>query len=300
MGYYPNMDWPPLLLPSQSTRLTLSYSDRFNFPLTLDELWYWQVFSTHSKTTLSRWSYRTDGYYHLKNRSSLTKIRTSRIRPSMQKLSKLINLKYLFKHVPTIRGVFVTGALSMQNSPPNDDIDIMLVVSPHTLWITRAIIVFLLLLSGHRRPPSITEHSSSLVKDKICDNLYLDLKHLHINHLPINSSPINQSTNLFLAHEILQARCIFDRRGVHKQFLLANSWVKKYLPVAYRESLKQSNNLTMKPLIDSNKSLFIGALYILNYSLFIIQYLYMRNRMTQEKIGLGYAFFHPKSPHLAV
>jgi len=184
----------------------------------------------------------------------------------------------------------------MHNSPPNDDIDIMLVVRPHTLWFTRIVITGFLIITGQRRPARLAEHSSPRVRDKICDNLYLDLNHLHINHLSINQSLINQSTNLFLAHEILQAKCIFDRGGVRRQFLLANSWTKKYLPIAYAETINKFKNSKIEKL-NENWKLKIAKLLLwsINLLLFIVQYLYMRHYLSREKIGLGSAFFHPRS-----
>lgn len=289
------MDWRPQSPHKHPAFAVLDYSDRFDFPLTPDELWYWQISHSYPRSKLLSWPYRTQGYYHLKNRSVLVKTRLLRQKPSSLKWKITGSKIGLLKRIPFIRAIFITGALSMSNSPENDDIDVMLIVSRHTLWTTRILVYFALLFSGSRRPSGINEHSSLRVKDKLCDNLYLDMDHLGISHLPINQSSINYSTNLFLAHEILQAKCIFDRGDVHKNFLLANSWVKTYLPIAYHETMKKYNNLTMKPFNNSNKKIFQGMFFILNYSLFIIQYLYMRPRQTHEKIGLGFAYFHPRN-----
>lgn len=169
----------------------------------------------------------------------------------------------------------------MNNCPRFDDIDIMIVTTPHTLWLIRLLVVCLLKVLHLRRPPHLSKHSSTRVNNKICDNLYLDFDHLAMK--PCNNE-------LYLAHEVLQAKCLFDRGGVHRQFLLQNSWAKKYLPIAYSETLKQCNHEAMKQF-KTNISLFT-----INYLLFTIQYLYMRPRLTHEKVGLGYAFFHPESP----
>lgn len=294
MGYYPSMDWQPPLHPKQTAFLTLTYSDHFDYPLNLDQLWFWQIASHHSRSRLSSWPYRTGDYYHLKGRSKLVKIRTSREHISSLKLNKARHMGNILRFVPSVQAVFITGALAMHNSPQNDDVDIMLVVTPHSLWITRLLVVVLFTLLGFRRPPHLSEHSSPRVRDKICDNLYLDTDHLEISHLPYNQFPANYSTNLYLSHEILQAKCIFDRGGVHKNFLQSNSWVRKYLPVAYQETMKQLSETTNSYQLKA-KSLSV-LLFTFNFLLFTLQYLYMRSHLTREKIGLGYAFFHPNFP----
>ena len=294
MRYYPNMDWPPLSLPKKTIARTLAYSDNFDYPLTLEELWFWQIGTDLPRSRLAVWPHTTSGFYHLKNRSSLAKIRSTRSRTSLPKIQKAIRISRLIRLIPSVRAIFVTGSLAMRNSAADDDIDIMLVVSPYTLWISRFIVVALLMLAGLRRPSRFVGHSSPRVRDKICDNLYLDLNYLHIPHLPISQSRINQSANLYLAHEILQAESIFDRGGVRRQFLVSNSWTKKYLPVAYREILKHCNHITPKQ--SKPPAVVKIILFTFNLFFFILQYIYMRPHLTSEKIGLGYAFFHPRNP----
>jgi len=40
--------------------------------------------------------------------------------------------------------------------------------------------------------------------------------------------------DLFSAHEVLQMEPVFDRGNTYKKFLLANKWVKTFLPNAWR------------------------------------------------------------------
>jgi len=292
MRYYPSMDWLPRFQPNNSLISTLRYFDRFDYPLTLDEIWFWQPYTFYHKNLFMSWQSSYQGYFFLKHRSTLVGLRQSRLKISKNKLLLASSISRMLSIIPSIKAIFITGALAMNNSPKNDDIDIMLIVDPYTLWLTRAIVVLLLSAKGLRRPSHLPEHSSLLVKDKICDNLYLDLNHIHINHLPINESPINQSTNLYLAHEILQAKCIYDQGGVHYQLLSANSWIKKYLPVAYRETIKQIKPTSTSCQLQA-KSLKL-ILFTVNCLLFTFQYIFMRPRLTGEKVGLGYAFFHPR------
>ena len=80
---------------------------------------------------------------------------------------------------------------------------------------------------------------------------------LDTNHLEIKEK------NLFTAHEVLQVKCLYDKANISKKWLTANQWAKEYLPIPF-ELLA-----------------------------FIVQYLYQKPRQTGEKLGWGYAFFHP-------
>jgi len=272
---------------ASSWQSALRYSDRFDYPLTLAELWYWQVGSRYSKLKLKKlfenWKLKTENYYFLPHRQKIVSTRLLRTRYSRSKWVIARRVGDTLAHFPTIQAVFVTGALAMNNSPKNDDIDIMIVTSPHTLWLTRLAIIALLTITGQRRPSSLPEHSSPRVSNKVCDNLYLDTHNLQLT-----------THNLYTAHEILQARPIFDRSGIHRRFLTENSWVGDYLPIAYRQSLKNLENYKISKLNENWKLKIENLLFWpLNLLAFLIQYAYMKPKMTSEKIGLGFAYFHP-------
>jgi hypothetical protein len=267
------MVWPHPPNPRTSVAQALSYSDRFDYPLTLTEVWFWQPYTAYPIILLAP-------FY--KNRDQLLYLRKKRWKYSQKKWLIAKKAVEIIKNIPSLQAVFITGALAMDNCPRLDDIDIMIITTPHALWLTRLLIISLLKFHGLRRHPHLPEHSSVRVNNKICDNLWLDQKHLCIT-----------SRNLYTAHEVLQAKCLFDRGGVHRQFLVENSWAKKYLSIAYRETLKQCGS----PATPNHQSKISNILlFTVNYLLFTVQYLYMRPRLTHEKVGLGYAFFHPNSP----
>ena len=122
----------------------------------------------------------------------------------------------------------------------------------------------------------VTINHKLITNDRICDNLWLDTDHLHVT-----------PHDLYHAHEILQAKCLFDRGGIHHQFLTQNSWVKKYLPNAYLSLLKLPSPKLRRGIEGEVFWKFLNSIF------FIIQYLYMKPKMTSEKVTLGSAFFHP-------
>jgi hypothetical protein len=261
---------------------TLAYFDKFDYPLSLDELRFWQTGSDFSLSEIFASFTKRSPYYYLDGRDKLIKVRQKRALYSQKKLQAVTPFILDIGRLPFVKAVFITGALAMSNSPPGDDIDILVVTRRYSLWLARPLVIIFLKLRHLRRDPHLPEHSSARVSGKVCDNLWLDEDHL----LQINQS-------LYTAHELLQAKCLFDRGGIHYRFIDQNSWAKDYLPVAFREILKQTKSASV------NNSSSIGIvnfmLYIINFIFFLFQYLYMRPRLTSEKVGLGYAYFHPNS-----
>ena len=271
------MVWRHNLRPQQIE--TLRYFDKFDYPLTKKELQYW----LHTTLAPGTPSYvgggqgvvYKDSYYFFKNRNYLVKLRQQREKYSLLKWGRAYEYAAKLAKLPFVLAIFITGSLAMNNCKKSDDIDFMVVTCPDTLWIAR--LISLLMFWNTRRLPG-----QKIAPDKVCLNLWLDIKNLKLK------KSISLIKNLYVAHEILQAKCIFDRGGIQYQFLKQNVWVRGYLPNAYRLSL---NNLKFK-IYNLNSNL---KFKILNYILFVLQYLYMKPKMTTEKVGLGFAFFHPKS-----
>ncbi|MEK7154527.1 MAG: hypothetical protein AAB697_00195 [Patescibacteria group bacterium] len=244
------------LLPS-SLRKTLDYFAKYSYPLTADELYFWQHGTRISKSKI-------------KVSKQNFKIRLLREKYSQVKWKIAKRVGEQLRHFPSISAVFITGALAMNNCPANDDIDIMIVTSPNTLWITRFFVN--LFLWSNRRLPGQTH-----APNKICPNLWLDSSHLQIT-----------PHDLYRAHEILQAKVLWDRVHIHSQFLRSNSWVSKYLPIAYK--YLSSDPSPLKGEGNARGEVFLK---FLNSIFFVIQYLYMKPKMTSERVGPGFAFFHP-------
>ncbi|MCL4390257.1 MAG: nucleotidyltransferase domain-containing protein [Patescibacteria group bacterium] len=178
--------------------------------------------------------------------------------------------------IPTIMAVFLTGSVAAGNARDDADIDLMIITQPNSLWLTRLLmVIFLKMKKIYGRGGN-----------NICPNIFLDTNHLEI-----------QNRNLYTAHEILQAKCLFDRGGIYRKWLGKNSWTKEYLPNATRFS--QSKMLGLRPLRfarGSRPALFARSnrlLLPLESLAFVMQFFYMRSKMTNEQIGLHQAFFHP-------
>lgn len=179
------------------------------------------------------------GYPLTINEAKLWAIRKTREKHSLEKFNEATKIVSILKWVPTIEAIFLTGSVAVKNAKKNADVDLMILTSFNTVWLTRGVVFSLLKILKKFKNP-------------ICPNIFLDLNHLEI-----------KNKNLYTAHEILQAKCLYDKNKTGYKWLKANNWVKEYLPLPF-ELLA-----------------------------FFIQYHYQKSKQSNEKLGWGYMFFHP-------
>ena len=261
---------------------TLAYADIFDYPLTASEIHHWLIRSNQfpvvsiqqlqvalQQTVNCKLVTVNSGFYFLTGRQKIVSLRQARSRWSQEKLKLARRVGDWLKFIPTIKLVAVTGALAMSNPAITDDIDLMIVTSPHTLWLTRPLVVLLVSLIAKRRTPA-KNYSNA-----ICLNLWLDTTALAV------SKP---QRNLYTAHEVAQVKPLWDRHHTHAHFLSANSWINNYLPNIPIPKIKISQ-------LDARRYTLAA---IFNRLAFRLQLWYMRPRRTRERVSLHAAFFHPR------
>ena len=268
----------------QAVAQTLAYSRHFGLPLTPEKLHLWLISSRPISLTRLR-------PYLPKLTTPNRQLIEERLLYSQKKLLTARRLARLLGLFPTIKLICATGSLAVDNAQQYDDLDIMVVTSADTLWLSRPLVIFFLKILRLRRPTSLPEHQSPRVSDKVCDNLWLDETALA---LPENKR------NLYTAHEVLQARPLFDRGNTHAQFISANPWTSKYLANAYGEAVAKRSGVYDRPqrspaLPGSSRTDHMAPrlLSTLNHLAFKLQYHYMKKRITRETITLHSAYFHP-------
>lgn len=202
---------------------TLAYADIFDYPLRENEIYRfllsdirYQILDVGKGLKELPEVSQKNNFYFLKEREHLVLLRKKRERWSRKRLKIAKQVARWLKIIPTIKMVAVTGALAMENSNKNDDIDLLIITSKNRLWLTRLLAVLLVELIAKRRHPADKE-----VKDKICLNMFLDEGHLKVPE---------KEQDLFSAHEVCQLKPILDKNGTYQKFLKANLWSKKFLP----------------------------------------------------------------------
>lgn len=256
-----------------SVKQTLSYAAHFDYDLTFLDLHHWLI----SPKTVSLSSLKRN-LLALKQSPTLSKKRLRRQTLTQQKLTSSSLVLSFFRLIPTIRLLALTGSLAMNNAKPGDDIDLMVITSPHSLWLTRLFLIPLLRLFFKTRYPKAPVGEST-TKDAICLNLWLQTTSLAVPKF---------KRNLYTAHEVLQIRPLVDKDTTYQQFLRKNSWVKAYLANAYQAKVKPTSTLPLTSLVDYFLAPF-------NLLAFLLQYLYMRSKITHEYITYTSAYFHPRS-----
>jgi hypothetical protein len=181
------------------------------------------------------------------------------------------------KFFPTIKLVALTGSVAIGNPDEDDDIDFIIITSSDTLWLTRILFIPLVGLFFKRRRPKIANRQSN----SFCFNLWLDQSSLSVP---------KKKMSLYTAHEVLQIKPLFDRDNTYAQFILSNSWTKKYLSNAYLEITQKFTLPEIKPPTKR----FFFLIYILNKLAYRLQRFYMAPKITRELVTFHQAFFHPR------
>ena len=204
-------------------------------------------------------------YYVLPGREKLIRIYQKREKISRIKKLEGQKIANYFRHIPFVEAVFLTGSVAAGNATAKADIDLMIITKPNSLWITRLLVFSYLKIENRLKKP-------------ICPNIFLDTNHLEVFE-----------KNIYTAHEVKQAKMLFDRGGTAKQWLQKNKWVEQYchaeLVSASRSGIRRRSR---------NK---FGMTLLLPFELiaYWLQYLYMKSKVTNESVGWGYAYFHPRN-----
>ena len=260
---------------NKSLIASIIYHDIFDYPLTFDELNKWKLIT---KKINGKRQVANDGkYYYLKGRESLVEKRISREKYFQRKLAIANEAATWFYRIPTIRMVAVTGSLAMNNTRLGSDIDLMIITRKGTLWTTRLITYFLLLMTGFK----LRRAGEGWEKDKLCLNIWMDESNLKFK---IQNSEFRY---MFVAHELSQIIPLVNKSRTYEKLLTKNKWVVDYWPKATairnNKQLLQSNN--------TNNYDFIFSLF--ESFAFWLQKQYMRKKITNEVITSTRAFFHP-------
>jgi len=262
---------------SQSIVCALAYSDVFDYPLTDEEIWMWMPEKESNFGAVSKKIEellkdkkigQAKGFYFLKGRAKIVKMRLNRVKESRRKLSKALQTASILKLIPSVVFVGLTGALAVENSGKEDDIDLMAVSYPGTVWLTRLASTILLELIGLRRG-----RGSQGNKDKICLNMFVDFDYL-------NFSP----HTIYKAREILQMKTLWDKGGVEANILKRNQWVWKIFP--------NQKSLHKKKINSSFKK--IGWIEEAEKIAYLVQFSYMKKHITREVVNKNLLAFHPR------
>jgi len=267
--------------------LTLAYTDQFQFPLIEEELWgrlVWPMEKLGAAPNKKNFQlalfnlvkkkiiFHENGFYFLTK--NLPSLRHRREKISQEKWWEVQQFIKSVRWIPGLHAVFVTGSLAMNNATENQDVDFLIVTEKNCLWIVRPLVVFATWLQGKKRPAVAGKKQE---QHTWCLNLWLDTAKVTV--------PSDERT-IYQAYEVSQAKLVWSRGGGGEMFYAENAWVREWLPNFH---FLQNQKKIPKEV----RGLFF--LRPLNFLFFLAQRLYMDRHLTTEKVGLGYAFFHPRN-----
>jgi len=252
---------------AEGEKLSVLYHNLFDFPLSFADLIRWKACDEridNSQLTINQKS----GYFFLEGREGLIYQKLLRKRISAKKLEIGKRASRILSFIPTVRMVAVTGSLAMGNSTDESDIDLMIITSKNTLWLSRLLVYFVLRAANYklRRPFDKAQ------KDKLCLNMWLDENDL-----------IFRDRNLYTAHEIAQVFPLVNKNKTYEKFLYKNKWILNFWPNAVK--------IVNCKLKIENSSRGMNIFELIAYKL---QHLYMKSKITREVITPTRALFHPQ------
>lgn len=281
--------WPPTMgRLSLAVLKALTYSDLFDYPLTLDEI---HKFTPHKagkaevQKTLRLLKNETlvakrQGYWVLRGREEITTLRSKRNIESQRKLAIAKKAVRIISILPSVQFVGISGSLSCLNAKKNDDIDFFVITKPSTVWLTRFLTTTLLDLANKRR-----RRGDSQVKDKICLNMFVAEDALEF-----------KKGDLYLAREIAQLKPLYDRNGAYRALIERNSWwLNGFLPnfrpnppIGWKKPLKNGHSHAKSPLA------------VFETFSRMMQIKYMGGKVKKEILDEERIFFHPEDVHYRI
>ena len=195
---------------------TLAYYDLFDYPLTTSEVYTFLPVGNIQEEELSVALQamamegiikKAKGFWFLPHRSESSVERRIEMELRGKKMWKMARrMSMLMRHVPCVRGIFISGQLCRYIADRNSDIDYFVVTEPNRLWIVRCILVLFrrVVLLNNRK--------------YFCVNYYVTSDNLKI-----------QERNPYVACEVASVKPMFNRE-LFEEFMQENTWVSDYFP----------------------------------------------------------------------
>lgn len=197
---------------------TLAYADVFDYPLTPRQIHrylvgvvtdYSDVLQTLESDpwATSRLEHR-DGYVTLPQRDEIVELHRRRAEVAAHMWPIAVRYARKIAAIPFVRAVALTGALAVDNVDPGDDFDFLIVTAVGRLWLTRAMVIGLVVKPAARRG------------HEVCPNYLLSERTLDF-----------KDQNLYVAHELAQMVPLAGV-GIYRRIRAVNCWTSRFLPNA--------------------------------------------------------------------
>lgn len=213
--------WPDLGLGRLDAAVvqTVAYADVFDYPLTPEEIHRYLIAAPASLSAvhdalqaslpIRQYLSQPEGFVTLHAREAIVETRRRRAAVASSMWPRVEHYASAIAHLPFVRMVAVSGALSVGNGEDGADIDYFIVTEPGHLWSCRAAIIALVRLAAK-------------TGTDICPNYLVSERALAL-----------QEHNLYTAHEFLHMVPIAGIK-TYQDMWQVNAWTADFLPNAYQ------------------------------------------------------------------
>ncbi len=220
---------------------TLAYFDVNDYPMTIFEIWQWQMkpkrIYTYEETVhgIKQLGVRVQeykGYYSLPYRiaSQMTRERHRRYLFAIRKYRRIKKLAWYLGLLPHIEAVAICNTrLPFHFSKDESDIDLFVIAKRGHAWGVR--LIALLPLKIFKQRPGERK------KDAFDMSFIADSGNLYFSDIALKQ-------DIYLASWIAAIQPVIDKRGIFNTFLQKNAWVYEYFPniQTVRRPGRQSHN----------------------------------------------------------
>jgi len=227
---------------SSSITNVVVFFDLFNYPLTVFEIWknlnikcsLLDVKKILEDENFSGHIQVYNGFYFLKGRQDIIKIRMARYNYTDRKFKRAMKISKIFRFIPWIEMIAIGNNIGEHNLKNNSDIDFFIITKQNRIWITRFFCVMIVKLL-RLRP---TEKNT---KDTICLSFFISKDRMDLDRLMLDNNDI------YFIHWLSGLVPIYDAGAVYKKFIHSNRWIYKYLPNWRPAQISKKRNLTKLP-----------------------------------------------------
>lgn len=209
-----------------SFRTTLAYFDQFSHPLTATELWnfLWQppqavtwneYLSILDRAVEARKIATSNGFYFLPDREAVVESRQRAQVLVERKLKIARKAAPILSMVPGVEAIFVCNTVAAGWPSVHSDIDLLVIVKPGRLWLTRFLFTITTVLLTKRRH----DHR---IADHLCLSFYITRDQLNLS---VVRGPL---PDIYLIYWLQQLIFLAGDKSIPPELAKANEWVKEY------------------------------------------------------------------------
>jgi len=154
------------------------------------------------------------GFYYLSNRQEIVQKRLENYLFGIKREHLIKKYAFGLRHIPFVRGVGLAGSQAMGQQKESSDIDLLIIIAPGFLWLTRILVTAYFQILGLRR---YGRH----IANRFC-----------LNHYLVGPKKIQQLKNIYTAGEYLNLRAIVYPQVVYEFQNQNYGWLNAFYPNA--------------------------------------------------------------------